>query len=813
MFLNLMIRWALFRPLKAFRVNKTLSMRRLIILLFFLFVSISGFSQSSFIYGTVTDSIGQVLEGVNVRLQGSSQGIATDVAGRYRLSIPPDTTVNVSFTYVGFSVIVEKIRLLSAQEMEINIRMTEEASVLMEVIIQDDKIRDEVSVTEITPQSIQSLPSAFGEFNRILVTLPGVSSNNELTSAYSVRGGNFDENLVYVNDIPVYRPFLVTNGQQEGLSFINTDMVQAVRFSAGGWQPRYGDKLASVLNVSYKTPEEFHGSVGLSLLGGSAHLEGSTSAGRVSYVAGIRHKRSQYLLNTLETTGGYRPAFTDIQSYVTYRLDKNPRARATTLGVLLNYSRNRYSVVPENRTSEFGTFSRSLRFTVAFDGRELLEYDTYQAALKLTHWVKQNWKSDLIVSGVRAYEREFTDIEGGYRLCDVDNQPGSNTFNECIYTRGIGTQYDYGRNRLQADLVNLESRNVIILENDQTVEFGLGYAHQNLDDVLSEYTFTDSSGYVTELRAISEDNTVTNGQITGYLQYSTSLGKEFTLTGGIRGTYVTINNEFIASPRMQLSFTPSWRRDFVFRLAAGIYAQPAFYREFRGFDGQINEDVKAQKSFHLIAGLDYDFSWWGRDFKFIAEAYYKNLWDVVAYDVDNVKLRYYGNNDTRAYAYGMDFRISGEFIEGTESWFSLGLLQTREDLEFDSRGYIRRPTDQRVNAAIVFEDHLPSNPLFRVNLSLLFGSGLPFGPPNDLENRNAFDGDSYRRVDIGFSKLFYLSQVNRQHQLLVSAEILNLFGSDNPISYLFIEDVNGQKFAVPNSLSARFLNIRATIRF
>ncbi len=786
---------------------------RLYLLIIFIFLSASSLAQQSFVYGVVTDSTGQILEGVNVRLEGDSTGVPTDALGRYRISVPPDTQVNIVFTYVGFSVTVEKIRLLSAQEMELNIRMTEKASVLTEVVIRDDKIREEVSMTEISPQSIQTLPSAFGEFNRVLVTLPGVSSNNELTSAYSVRGGNFDENLVYVNNIPVYRPFLVTNGQQEGLSFINTDMVQAVRFSAGGWQPRYGDKLASVLNVTYKTPEEFRGSVSMSLLGGSAHLEGSASAGRLTYVAGVRHKRSQYLLNTLETTGGYRPAFTDVQSYLTYRLDKNPRARATTLGVLVNYSRNRYSVVPETRTSEFGTFSRSLRFTVAFNGRELLEYDTYQAAARLTHWVTPDWKSDLIVSGVRAFEREYTDIEGGYRLCDVDNQPGSSSFNECVFTRGIGTQYDYGRNRLEASLLNVESRNVIILEDNRTVEFGLGYAGQQLEDVLSEYTFTDSSGYVTELNAVSGENTLDNGQVTAYAQISTPLGKEFSLTGGFRGTYITLNEEFVLSPRLQFSYTPEWKRDIVLRMAAGIYVQPAFYREFRGNDGRLNEDLRAQKSFHWIAGMDYDFTWWGRDFKFIAEAYYKRMWDVVAYDVDNVKIRYYANNDTRAYATGLDFRISGEFIEGTESWFSLGILSTREDLGFDDRGYIRRPTDQRVNAAIVFEDHLPNNPLFRANLSFLFGSGLPFGPPNDLENRNAFDGESYRRVDIGFSRLFFLSKSDRLRQLTVSAEILNLFGSDNPISYLFIEDVNGMKFAVPNSLSARFLNVKATLRF
>jgi hypothetical protein len=788
-------------------------MRLFFTCIFFLFFSVSSLAQTGLIYGTVVDSTGTLLEGVNVQIQEKAEGIATDREGRYRLTVPADSTFNLVFSYTGFKVIIDKVRLRSGQEMELNVRMSRQTAILTEVIIRDDKIREEVSVTEISPESIQALPSAFGDFNQVLVTLPGVSGNNELSSAYSVRGGNFDENLVYVNDIPVYRPFLVTNGQQEGLSFINPDMVQAVRFSAGGWQPRYGDKLSSVLNVSYKAPEEFRGSVSLSLLGGSAHVEGATAAGRVNYVAGVRHKSSQYLLNTLETEGGYRPRFTDIQSYVTIRLDKNPRVRATTLGVLFNYSRNRYSVVPETRTTEFGTFSQSLRFTVAFDGRELLEYDTWQGALKLTHWVTKNWKSDLIVSGVRAFEREYTDVEGGYRLCDVDNQPGSSSFNECIFTRGIGTQYDYGRNRLQADLLNVESRNSIVLENKADIEFGIGFGYQQLDDVLSEYTFTDSSGFVTDITAIDQSNTLTNGQISGYAQYGKDLSGQVSMTAGVRATWVEINGELLISPRIQVAWEPDWERDIVFRYAAGVYNQPAFFREFRNIQGEVNEEVKAQKSVHLIAGFDYNFLWWGREFTFTTEAWYKYLWDVIAYDVDNVKLRYYANNDTKAYAAGLDFRVNGEFIPGTESWFSLGILQTKEDAGFDNRGYIRRPTDQRVNAAIVFQDHLPNNPLVRVNLSVLFGSGLPFGPPNDPELRNSFAGESYRRVDIGFSRLFYLSQKNKEEQLLISAEVLNLLGSDNPISYLFIEDVNGMKFAVPNSLSARFLNLRATFRF
>lgn len=765
------------------------------------------------VFGVVRDSTGSVLEGVNVYYQASGTGTISDAAGRYLLTIPSDTLIDLQFSYVGFQVTVEQVRLKEGQEMELNIQMHSKTAILNDVLIRDEQIRDEVSLTEILPETIESLPSAFGDFNRILVTLPGVQSNNELSSTYSVRGGNFDENLVYVNDIPIYRPQLVSNGQQEGLSFINPDLVESVRFSAGGWQPKYGDKLSSVLNVKYKKPRSFSGSASIALLGGSAHVERTDKTQRVTYVAGIRHKASQYLLNTLETQGGYRPRFTDLQGYVNIRLDKNPKARATTLGLLASYARNRYRITPESRETQFGTFSQALRFTVAFEGKEIMEYDTWQGGARLTHWLNDRWRSDLIVSGVKGYERENTDVEGGYRICDVDTRIGSNTFNECLYVRGIGTQYDYGRNRLAVDLLHVESKNSILLKNNSTLEFGLSYDGQKFDDYLNEYSFIDSAGYVTELNSLRSASTLSNPKISAYVQYSGAWGEKWNYTGGMRLTRVSINREILASPRVQVSFTPEWVRDVVFRASAGMYSQPGFFRELRDMEGEVHTDVRAQKSFHLIGGMDYNFKWWGRDFTFLAEAYYKKLWDVVAYDVDNVKLRYYANNDTRAFATGLDLRISGEFIPGALSWFSLGILDTKEDLGFDHQGYLRRPTDQRVTLSMVFQDHLPNDPMTRVNLNLQFGTGLPFGPPGNVDQRAYYSGDMYRRVDIGFSHLFYLKESDKNQTLLVTAEVLNLLGSDNPISYTFVEDIYNNRFAVPNSLSARFLNIKVTWRW
>ncbi|MEJ2004272.1 MAG: carboxypeptidase-like regulatory domain-containing protein [Cyclobacteriaceae bacterium] len=491
------------------------------------------------------------LPDVTVRISDAARGAVTDEAGRYRLTIPADSVISLEFRYIGYSVLIEELQLEEGQTMELNVILQEETAVLSDVVIKDDELRNEASVTVIDPKTIESLPTAFGEFNRILVTLPGVVSNNELSSSYSVRGGSFDENLVYVNDIPVYRPFLISNGQQEGLSFINPDLVSAVRFSSGGWQPKYGDRLSSVLNVQYKQPEDFAASAAISLLGGSAHLEGAK--GRVSYVIGARHKSSRYLLNTLETAGGYRPRFTDLQSYFTIRMDKEPRVKSPVLGVLLAYGRNRYQVKPETRTSEFGTFNQPLRFTVAFAGREILEYDTYQAGLKYTSWISDNWKSDVILSAVRAFEREYTNIEGGYRLCDVDNQLGSPTFNECVTTRGIGTRFDYGRNTLEAALFNAETRQYVLLDNRDAVEFGIGAAAQVFDDYLDEYEFTDSLRYVTDITRRFADNNLSNQQFFAYGQYNWNPDERFSLTGGLRLMHTTMNGEWLLSPRMQAS--------------------------------------------------------------------------------------------------------------------------------------------------------------------------------------------------------------------------------------------------------------------
>lgn len=770
--------------------------------------------QQVSISGKVYNDKGQALIGANIQVVGTTVGTQTNLEGTYKLDFEAaKDSVKLLISHIGYK---QKQIALSVNNIDqtLNISLIEDVAVLEGVNVKGERQREEVSVFKLEPKTIEAFPSPFNDFNKILSTLPGVVSNNELSSTYSVRGGNFDENLVYVNDIPIYRPFLISNGQQEGLSFVNTNLVQSVSFSAGGWQPVYGDKLSSVLNVTYKTPQKFGASASISLLGGSAHIEGASDNQRISYIGGVRHKSSQYLLNTLEVEGEYLPRFTDLQGYVNFNIGPEADKARTQIGVLGAYARNRYLVEPENRETEFGTFTQALKLFVAFEGRELLEYDTYQAGVKLTHRISNSWTTKLITSGVKAFEREFTDVEGGYRLCDLDKNLGSATFNQCVTTRGIGTNYDYGRNTLNAEILNVESRNEIKLDNKNDLGFGIGYAHQAIDDQLNEYNFVDSANFVTDIESLQAENNISSVNYTGYVQNTTQFSRKITATYGARFNYWTFNEQFLISPRAQFSYQPLWVRDVIFRGAVGLYQQPPFYRELRDFSGELNESLKAQRSLHVIGGLDYNFRWWNRPFKFIAEAYYKKLYDVVPYDIDNVKVRYYANNNAEAYAAGVDFRLSGEFIKDTQSWFSLGILNVREDVEGDGRGYIRRPTDQRVNVGIFFQDHLPNNPTFRVNLSLLFGSGLPFGPPNRFEERNIFNNEAYRRVDIGFSKQIFLNEkkFNQERWLMITAEVLNLLGTDNPISFTWINDVNNNQIAIPNSLSARFLNIRLSVK-
>jgi len=783
---------------------------QLVFLAILLSVSTDIFGQ--ILSGHVRNDQQQAIGGVSIYAKGETSGTVTNDSGYYQLKVPA-SEVTILYQHVAYQKSEQVFDFSNNQNQVFDILLQTQTAYLDEVKVAGNLQKDRLapSVVRIKPLSVESLPSPFADFSKILATLPGVVSNNELSSTYSVRGGNFDENLIYVNGIPIYRPQLITAGRQEGLSFVNSSLVESIAFSAGGWESKYGDKLSSTLDVNYKQPDRFKASMTASLLGGQFHLENATKNNRINYLIGVRHKRAEYLLNSLETKGEYLPRFTDIQSMTTFNIGPKRDIKKTQLSLLLSYARNRYEVSPASRETEFGTFNESFRLFVAFIGRELLEYDTYQGGMKLTHQFSDRWSSELILSGVSSSEREFKDVEGGYRLCDLDTDIGSNTFNECLITRGIGTNFEYSRNILDAQIIYLENKNTYDWNANNTLEFGAGLSLQEMDDQLNEYSFRDSSEFIISLENVNSDNKINNNQFHAFIQNTINITNKSAVNVGVRTLYTFLNDQFIISPRVQYAYRPAWQKDVLFKVAAGWYYQPPFYRELRDFDGVVHEDVKAQQSMHFIVGMDHNFKIWDRDFNFFSEAYYKNISNAIPYDVDNVRIRYLPTVESSAYAVGLDMRLSGEFIPGAESWFSLGLLSTQEEVA-GIEGSIRRPSDQRFNLGIFFQDHLPNDPSWRVNLNFQLGAGLPFGPPDSFENRAKFNGDVYRRVDVGFVKEVPLSKTDDTPVLLIGAEILNLLGVANTISYTWVEDVVGQQFAIPNGLSARFLNIKLTLK-
>ncbi|MEM6300058.1 MAG: TonB-dependent receptor, partial [Bacteroidota bacterium] len=504
--------------------------------------------------------------------------------------------------------------------------------------------------------------------------------------------------------------------------------------------------------------------------------------------------------------------FLDWQSYFVYRPDSD-----TEISLLTSIASNRYQVVPQSRTTTFGTFNQQLRFLVNYEGEEQMNYDTYQTGLQVKRRLAPRWETRLLISAMQTYEREYINLLGAYRLCDVDTDVSSSTFNQCAVTRGSAAVFDYGRNLLEATITSASWRNEYIVGDQSFLEFGARFQHETINDRLYEYNYLDSADFVEVENFIESQTELSSDRFMAYAQMTHYLdgkkGNSF-LNYGMRVNYWSLNGQWLFSPRLKYAFTPDWEKDISFNFALGVYQQPPFYRELRDFEGNINRDLKAQSSFHAIAGLDWDFKMWDRPFKFISEAYYKRLWNVIPYDIDNVRLRYYANNDAEAFIGGVDFRLSGEFIKGTESWLSLSTLLAREDVGFDEQGFIRRPTDQRVTVAVFFQDHIPNDPTLRMYLRLQYGTGLPFGVPNRPNTRAQLSGEQYRRVDIGISKSLIFEQNKGIKSLWLGVEILNVLGVENVISYNFIRDfLNDRQYAIPNSLSQRFFNLKVIGKF
>ncbi|MBF9220329.1 TonB-dependent receptor [Hymenobacter ruricola] len=805
--------------------------------------------------GTLRDANGQPLELASVGVEGQPGGANTTAEGNFTLPVRVPAggkTVVLVVRRLGYLPLRQSLRLPAdaGKPLALTMRLDTKALGGVKVTARSNQSdpREQVSITQLDPRTAKDIPSPFGDFNAILKTLPGVVSNSELSSTYSVRGGNYDENLVYLNGFEIYRPFLVTSAQQEGLSFINPDLVKQVEFSSGGWQPKYGDKLSSVLSVEYKTPEKFAASLTASLVGGAAHAEARSANGRVSYLAGVRYKNAQYVLSSLkQAQGGYNPTFYDAQAFVNIGLGKKDDVQRTTLGLLGVVAHNDYRFSPETGEATFSTGPNQLtRVFIAYDGRERMQFDTYQTGLSLKHDFSSRLQMELLGSALRSRESELRDVEAAYSFAAINRDPTSPEFNEPVRQRDIGSQFKHSRNFLDAQIFTAETRGRWAAAPSHTVRWGAKIGREKISDVLDEYSFADSADFVPDARRLRlrSDLSLLSTRSQGFVQDTWNLDTLRTLTYGARVHYWTTNGQLVVSPRVQFSQISRRHPNRSFKAAVGVYYQPPFYRELRDQttiqqgvqQAYLNPELRAQKSYHFIVGKEISFTQFGRPFKFTGEAYYKYLTDVVPYDIDNVRLRYFAKNNARAYAAGFDTRLSGEFVQGAESWFSLGVLTTRENVDGDSanvvddngkkigrepKGYIRRPQDQRLNLGIFFQDHLPNNPSVRGYVNLVLGTGLPFSPPNepDLRGTNALT-NMYRRVDLGFSKVIGLKNVGapKAHvysfeSLWLGLEILNVFAANNVAGYNYLQDVNGVTYSVPSYLSQRLVNLKLVARF
>lgn len=855
-----------------------------------LFLWITASAQSGVVKGRVFDETNQGLEGVSVTIAGQPGGHLTDAKGQFEFEIG-EGKYTLVFRRLNYKEAREVIQVAPGATVRVNVKMLE-ASIMMDTVnihgdggnkgVQDP---DKVFIERIplNPAHLSYVTSATGSLEQLLATMGGgASSGNEFSSQYRVRGGNFDENLIYVNDIEVYRPFLIRSGQQEGLGFVNSNMVSEVGFSAGGFQAKYGDKMSSVLDVSYKDPSDFHGSVQAGILNQGFHLEGviqkkdsvpspfgqgmvrDRSGRKISWIVGARRFTPSYLLNSLDTQGEYKPAFHDAQLMFHYTPRQNtqyfrvkelkdgsqdtiylPTEKFKLTG-FVHFASNDYQFTPQARETSFGTIQSVIRLRVAFQGQELTTYNTGTAALVAEYRPNVRLKIKHIVSAFQTRENELFDVEGGYFLSDVNTNFGSEDYNAVVFDRGIGTFFKHGRNFLTASVISAEQRGDWFPGREKNyrhkISWGLRYQQQIITDELTEWSGVDSAGYFKLEESYRSQVNLNTGVVKGYLQDHWKLSADLSkrLIFGGRIIYNQLNNQLLLAPRVQFVIDPSSakpglknknpeegegsysfsnERKYQLRFATGVYHQPILYRPLRAIDGTINPSREAQTSFHFIAGGDYLFRIWNRPFKLWGEAYYKILKNLVPYEVDNVRVRYYPFNHADGVAYGMDTRVTGEFIKGVDSWMSLGLLRTQEKvLELD-QGWVPRPSDQRLTFGMFFQDELPINPTYKVNINFVYGSGLRFGPPRIIENRSVFKMPSYQRVDLGFSKMILFKTKEERNgkfgmeSLWVAVEIFNLFQRANTVSYTWIKDVYNTQFAVPNYLSTRLLNVRLMAKF
>ncbi|MDF2447924.1 MAG: TonB-dependent receptor [Bacteroidota bacterium] len=823
--------------------------------LFTLLLITVSFGQTATISGIIKDDDGVSIPGVQIAvLEDGSRLTTSDANGFYSLIVPAGKEITISIYNISYKPVNQKLKLKEGDTKTLSPRLAAKNNIGEVNVVSENRNQE---ISRIDPKNVFYIPSPSGNIEDIIKTQIGVSSNNELSSGYSVRGGNFDENLVYVNDIEVYRPFLARSGQQEGLSFANPDMVSNINFSAGGFEAKYGDKMSSVLDITYKKPLKFASTASGGFLGGSLHLQGVSKSMVVAWSLGSRYKSNAYLLKGMDTKGEYRPRFYDVQSFITFTLNEK-----WSIEFLGNVSNNQYLVIPANRETTFGTVNNAVKLSIYFDGQELTQYTTMMGGLSTIYKPNNRTKLKLITSAYKAQEEEKFTVQGQYYIDQLEADFGKDNFGQVAFNRGIGTFINNGRNRIDATVLNLEHKGTHRYGSSSEVLWGARYQHERITDKLSEWRTIDSAGYVapysaTEINLIdvvkSKINLETN-RAQGYLQYVYSKqlrdSSLMTFTGGVRANYWDFNKQTVISPRVTLSYKPNWKKDMVFKASWGYYYQPPFYREMRGFDGKLNPNIQAQQSIHYLISGDYNFRLWHRPFKIILAGYYKEMKDLIPYEIDNTRIRYFAKNNSVGFTQGIDLRINGEFIKGIESWATIGILKTMENISGDRKvtyfnsdgdtivngftfnnkpvdstvvypGYIPRPTDQRVTFGMFFQDYIPKLPSCKMYLNMQFGTGLPFGPPDHERWKQVFRMPPYRRVDIGFAYQIIkedkpLPKTNIFHSIkgmFISVEIFNLLQVNNTVSYTWITDVTNRQYAVPNYLTRRTLNLKLQVKF
>lgn len=814
------------------------------ILTLFLVTGFFCFSQKAILKGIVLDENNKPIEGVNISFQGV--GTQTDATGFYVLTIDAEKELRITFSHVSHKPVTLVFKLKTNESFEYNPVMKTNVEQMSEVVITAET-RDRVSgVVSISPNIIRKIPGANAGIENILKTLPGVNSNNDLSTQFSVRGGSFEENLVYVNEVEVYRPLLIRSGQQEGLSFVNTDLTESVYFSAGGFQAKYGDKMSSVLDITYRTPTQFGAGVDLSFLGATAFVQGVSRNQKLSGIAGFRLRDNSLLVDSQDTDSNFNPRFIDFQTFLTYQF--NRKLQVDFLGVV---SQNDYDFRPKRRQTNFGTITDPRALVVLFEGKEQDQYQTQFGAFKATYKANDNLTLKFITSAYHAIEEEFFDIEASFLIGEVNTNIGSPNLGEVGFGTAVGSQLTHARNELDALISNFEHKGTYTVVNNQ-FDWGIKYTVEDIRDKLDEFEIIDSAGFsvrpfrlefannqpddpftapLVSFQRVKAKNDTQIDRISGFGQWSKrtfwrysevfyNVGARFHYWN-VSGDGIENSNNIVISPRAQFSIKPNWISDMVFRLSAGLYHQPPFYRELRNLQGVVQPDVDAQQALSIVLGNDFSFLMWDRPFKLVSEVYYKDMTDVNAFTIENVRTRFRADNNTDAYAYGLDVRLNGEFVPGTESWFSLGLLKTEENT--NNQGSISRPTDQRFKFAALFQDYVPNMPNLKMYLNLVYNTGLPTGSPAGADPRNFQNRlRDYKRADIGVSYVF--TDGNNRYpkghwlapfkELTFGVELFNMFDTKNANTSTFVRDTSSNRFiGIPNFQTGRVASLRLSARF